>query len=417
MFGSTVLEVAVCLVFIYLLISLICTTINEWIASAINMRGKTLLRGIKNLLNDPKFQGLSQQLYCHGLVAAISKDAADPEKTNRLPSYMPARTFAIALLDILAAKNVSSFLEENIQQLNAEITAAQEAVEKDPKDQSALNVLQCAVQLGRKLESLKRSIPSDLESTWHEAEEAASKVDSPKDFEKLQEATEKFQQALDIGRIAAADLPDPLSNISHSVKKLSAGHTKESLLVILANTKRAVIASSATPAEQMQKLQANIEAWFNDAMDRIGGWYKRWTQVILLIIAFVLVFAVNADTLLLAKRFTSDTAFRASVVALAQKESAQSSIPKDFLNDAQKLTLPIGWLPEKDDKFATDQVPNTVSGWLFKLLGLLITIAAVSLGAPFWFDTLSKFVNLRGAGTPPGETTKSAPQPEVKKGG
>ncbi len=73
MFGSTVLEVAVCLVFIYLPINLICTAMNEWIASAINMRGRTLFKGIKNLLNDLKFKGLSQQLYCHGLRAAISK--------------------------------------------------------------------------------------------------------------------------------------------------------------------------------------------------------------------------------------------------------------------------------------------------------------------------------------------------------
>jgi hypothetical protein len=42
------------------------------------------------------------------------------------------------------------------------------------------------------------------------------------------------------------------------------------------------------------------------------------------------------------------------------------------------------------------------SGWLlFKIFGLLISAFAVSLGAPFWFDLLSKFVNIRGAGVPP----------------
>jgi hypothetical protein len=44
------------------------------------------------------------------------------------------------------------------------------------------------------------------------------------------------------------------------------------------------------------------------------------------------------------------------------------------------------------------------------LVGLLISVMAVQLGAPFWFDTLSKFVNIRGAGTPPGESVKSGPQ-------
>jgi hypothetical protein len=32
------------------------------------------------------------------------------------------------------------------------------------------------------------------------------------------------------------------------------------------------------------------------------------------------------------------------------------------------------------------------------VVGWVLSIAAVSLGAPFWFDTLSRFVNLRGAG-------------------
>ncbi len=39
------------------------------------------------------------------------------------------------------------------------------------------------------------------------------------------------------------------------------------------------------------------------------------------------------------------------------------------------------------------------------LFGWLLTIAAVTLGAPFWFDTLSRFINLRGSG--PAEKPKN----------
>ena len=52
MFGSNILEVAVGVVFVYLLLSLVCTIINEGIASFINQRGKILNAGIRNLLND-----------------------------------------------------------------------------------------------------------------------------------------------------------------------------------------------------------------------------------------------------------------------------------------------------------------------------------------------------------------------------
>jgi len=40
--------------------------------------------------------------------------------------------------------------------------------------------------------------------------------------------------------------------------------------------------------------------------------------------------------------------------------------------------------------------------WLFRHLpGWLMTAFAVSLGAPFWFDILKRFMNVRAAGVPP----------------
>ena len=39
--------------------------------------------------------------------------------------------------------------------------------------------------------------------------------------------------------------------------------------------------------------------------------------------------------------------------------------------------------------------------WVWKVLGIVATVLAISQGAPFWFDLLQKAVNLRLAGTPP----------------
>ena len=38
---------------------------------------------------------------------------------------------------------------------------------------------------------------------------------------------------------------------------------------------------------------------------------------------------------------------------------------------------------------------------MWSLLGWIITAFAISLGAQFWFDLLTKFVNLRAAGPKP----------------
>ena len=61
MFGSSILEAAIAVLFVYLLLSLMCTALNEGIASLIQKRGKNLFEGIKNLLNDPTFTGLASR--------------------------------------------------------------------------------------------------------------------------------------------------------------------------------------------------------------------------------------------------------------------------------------------------------------------------------------------------------------------
>jgi hypothetical protein len=54
--------------------------------------------------------------------------------------------------------------------------------------------------------------------------------------------------------------------------------------------------------------------------------------------------------------------------------------------------------------------PHTVDSTniLLKLFGLLITAGATAQGAPFWFDVLKKFVNLRGTGPKPAQKEASA---------
>jgi hypothetical protein len=78
---------------------------------------------------------------------------------------------------------------------------------------------------------------------------------------------------------------------------------------------------------------------------------------------------------------------------------------QELLDESGKLNLPLGWVDPKvdgkKDPFAFEPVPDTAEGWAWKALGLMVSVLAVSLGAPFWFDTLSSFMNVRGAGKVP----------------
>ena len=426
MFGSSVLEVAIGVVFVYLLFSLICTVVNEGIASLCNQRGKNLFDGIRNLLNDPEFTGLAQQIYSHGLVDGISQNAADSSKPNRLPSYMSSGTFALALLDIMGSRGVGASWPAVIAQRQRELDDAKAKQAADSGNAELKKaVADAQAVLDKAVEDASKAKTS--EQKHQEAQRAAQAVKGFKDLKKIQEASAKLEEALAAGRELAARHPDPLGNFEQAVAALGPGHTKESLQVLVDKTRReiAVASSEVVSIEhQAMQLQRNVEGWFNTTMDRVSGWYKRWTQVVSLATAFLVVFVANADTIMLTKRLTRDNVLRASLVSAADKAAQSKASENDqaqqeLLKQAAGLDLPLGWMPAQPAganpsapnyamAYRTDQVPDSFAGWVMKFLGLMISVFAVSLGAPFWFDTLGKLTNLRGSGKQPDASQKPA---------
>jgi hypothetical protein len=88
--------------------------------------------------------------------------------------------------------------------------------------------------------------------------------------------------------------------------------------------------------------------------------------------------------------------------------STPTAIPEKDVITAQEKQL-LGQVTGWQGDWYTDWPHPKGAGffsWIAYLLkerfgGWLITILAVSLGAPFWFDTLSRFMNVRSAGKPP----------------
>jgi hypothetical protein len=54
------------------------------------------------------------------------------------------------------------------------------------------------------------------------------------------------------------------------------------------------------------------------------------------------------------------------------------------------LPIPLGW--------GSGSRPDGATAWVAAIGGWLFTAAALSLGAPFWFDALKRLVNLRQTG-------------------
>jgi hypothetical protein len=148
----------------------------------------------------------------------------------------------------------------------------------------------------------------------------------------------------------------------------------------------------------IERLRTHLEAWFDDTMARVSGWYKRKTQIILIVIGIALVPAINASTINMAERMWKDDTVRAAVVARAQAQATAKPGGRSLdqaTNDADnvvKVGIRMGW--------SGSAVPHGAGGIALSAAGWILTILAISLGAPFWFDALSRLSRLRSSGKP-----------------
>lgn len=83
--------------------------------------------------------------------------------------------------------------------------------------------------------------------------------------------------------------------------------------------RKALIPILELAGDHLDKALEGMEKWYDEAMDRVTGWYKRWSQVIALVVAFLVAFGLNADTFQIAKTLYSDQTVRAAVVNSAQE--------------------------------------------------------------------------------------------------
>lgn len=153
-----------------------------------------------------------------------------------------------------------------------------------------------------------------------------------------------------------------------------------------ANPARDLLLSLVKTGENtVDGIQQRLSAWFDDGMDRISGWYKRQVKYFLLAIAMVVTVGVNADSIHIAEQLWKNDALRTAIAAEADK--AVSNEDAIVINAEKQIeTFPIGY-------------PGGFPKITFQMIvGWIMTILAISLGAPFWFDLLSRISHLRATG-------------------
>ena len=213
--------------------------------------------------------------------------------------------------------------------------------------------------------------------------------------------------------------------------------TIENLKLCAANlppeVKAIVIGAIDDAQGDINTVRKNLEGWFDATMDRVSGWYRRRTQLILFLIGIAAAGILNVDSISIAQRLTNDKTLRTGIVAIAQSKgtvpNGNTSESYDQLSERlRNIGFPIGWTsgetPSKPD--GTTSKPDGATSkpdgmsWIYPapqmcprgtctfsaaalfqaVVGWLVTAFAIMLGAPFWFDVLNKFMVVRSTVKP-----------------
>lgn len=193
---------------------------------------------------------------------------------------------------------------------------------------------------------------------------------------------------------------DPLENVKNGAGKLGENDPKGDGAKALEVQLAALLGDSAIT--ELTHFRKAVEEWFDDAMDRVSGWYKRWAQLLTCGIAIAVTIILNVNTVKITETLANEPTVRTAVAARAESASrsgdatAAGEGAETAVKTLESLKLPILWNDSTDNLNAT-----LIIGWL-------ITAIAISLGSPFWFDALSKLARLRTTGKKP----KPEPEPE-----
>lgn len=347
MSGFPILDLVAGIIFIYFLLSIISSSAVEMAMTVFKLRGKMLANWLLEIFNkdvtlpDGTKQMLGRAIMDHCSVTGLSKP-------GKAPSYIDAKNFTAAFL---------------------------EKITYDPADkQSIAKDLEAVIASIKKSESLPHSLQRVLLTYAYEAKE-------------------KYKA------ISAATVTEIHQAVS-----------------------------------EVDLFKEKIERWFDTNMDRVSGSLKvKYIRPLTLSIGLIAVVLLNADSISIAKFLYSNPEARANIAAQAYNAANDSAMQhqvtvmaarknltkedsvslqqiKDTLNNRlasikkakatlESSGLPLGW--NKNDLRDPETQCYSFKLILSKITGLLATVLAVMMGAPFWFDVLNKISNMRSAGKKP----------------
>lgn len=402
---NPIIETAIGLMFVYLLLSMICSAIQEWIAALLALRAQTLFNGITNLLCQDN--NLRDQIFKNPLVKGLSRKSWLDSLLRRdpRPSYISAETFSKA------------FLTEANVGLNLQIQDGHEAKNGQPLHANTRDLLKSLLGAApADFGELRKSVEQwyndgmDRVSGWYKRKTQLIIV-----ILGLVVAT--FLNA-DTFMLAKAFWNDPVLRAktaaaaaqwvkTHNRPEPSSTPTSGGASPAAATAHAGTsgpASSTAKPKKTGTETKPSKEAEIADLYPSVT-----WEE--------------DQSPPPTEQPYTPEQKERAE----QQYRDAEANLLRtsnEALAQLQELKVPLGWCSvhesdDEDEEGITKASETSADGcdpdhsfpastwqWWLKLGGLLVTMLAISQGAPFWFDLLKTFVNLRLAGDAPDEKKK-----------
>lgn len=386
MTGLTILDIFISLVFLFLLYSLLATTMVEAIASFLGLRARNLSTGIKRMLNDEKqseeastklkalwqsakkaitgfnnrAEGLHKIFYQQPAIKYMGKNSFQSK-----PSYISSKAFSETLLNLLG-RGTNAYAVDNING------------------------------------NLGKARFSDLEEIRATQDYILSEI-------------QQINTIANANHIALKNAQNSFKQLLLETKrkadhwhKMHVWQNRINQLTIEPETKAFLNNLWSQSHNDLEKFEYKLQCWFEEYAERFTGWYKRKITLLLFIVGLTLAFIFKVDTIKIAQNLAENEQMRAAIMTATEtfyeehKEAKFEDIPFETVKNElskynQFLSIP------NDNSENCNCEDSWISSHLLSLLGYLITAFAISLGGPFWFDLLNKLMKLRTSLKPTAE--------------
>ncbi|MBK6902321.1 MAG: hypothetical protein IPH04_05765 [Saprospirales bacterium] len=376
------LEIVIGLIFIFLLLSLFATTVQELLSSLIALRGKILLKAVTQLLEVDTAEGVGRA--ANSELAKAFKEKVKGSKVyqkysgkfmglKQLPSYLTADQVTALISELMEKEAAEQEQLPTARGMAAEPAAPPMLTNMRQKDlQRNLSVI---LQGGQKMDTTVRSrgIFEQPQQSEEELASAETMVDKAKAAFKKQydeimdRATGWYKKAvqawlLAVGLLIAISFDADTFKIWNNLT-----HNPESRNELLA------LATNFVDEGKMDTYTATPDSTSTDTMGTLDN----------------------------------QTRLKGLVDSLLYNEINKVPAP-----------LGLGWDASLSQQLQNSRYAegNSMLFFIRKFFGWLITALAISLGAPFWFDMLQKVISIRNAGVRPQDAEKEQAKADRGKG-